>query len=300
MHRISDADAYMGRNGLTYNRKNNTIDLWKSSGDEDIPVYKVVPQYSSTKRQGTYAPKMPKLIPIDEWNATHNIDACSSVTASTSDSNIVNIIYSVMMNYEYGYDPDMTDINAMLQELTNKGVHVDTSDAFKRAWVSAHNKAERKTWGGSGDSYHYDSLTPGELEAIENYDTEYWEYVKDHPFNLKPASATDITSSTCTPKYMANMVSASSFDSANDENDELYKFHVAGYLQKSFAGLMEDWYTNDFEEALEHASEMGAQGLYVRIENQIDGRYRTITPEEWEEAAEYGEYPDHIREDLAL
>ena len=74
MHRISDADAYMGRNGLTYNRKNNTIDLWKSGGDEDIPIYKVVPQYSSTKRQGTYAPKMPKLIPIDEWNATHNIE----------------------------------------------------------------------------------------------------------------------------------------------------------------------------------------------------------------------------------
>lgn len=73
MHRISDADAYMGRNGLTYNRRNNTIDLWKSGGEEDIPVYKVVPQYSSTKKQGTYAPKLPKLIPIDEWNATHNI-----------------------------------------------------------------------------------------------------------------------------------------------------------------------------------------------------------------------------------
>lgn len=71
MHKISDADAYMSRNGLTYNRKNNTIDLWKSGGEEDIPIFKVVPQYSSTKRQGTYAPKMPKLIPIDEWNATH-------------------------------------------------------------------------------------------------------------------------------------------------------------------------------------------------------------------------------------
>ena len=64
-----------------------------------------------------------------------------SVTASTNDSSIVNKIYSVMMDYEYGYDPDMTDINTMLQELTSKGVHVDTSDAFKKAWVSAHNKA---------------------------------------------------------------------------------------------------------------------------------------------------------------
>ena len=124
--------------------------------------------------------------PVAEDNVVGSTS--SSVTASANDSSIANKIYSVMMNYEYGYDPDMTDINAMLQELTNKGVHVDTSDAFKKAWVSAHNKAERKTWGGSGDSYHYDSLTPGELDAIENYDTEYWEYVKDHPLNLKPAS----------------------------------------------------------------------------------------------------------------
>lgn len=142
-----------------------------------------------------------------------DIDACDKVTASTSASSIVNKIYSVMMNYEYGYDPDMTDINSMLQELTNRGVHVDNSTAFKKAWVSAHNKAERKTWGSSGDSYHYDSLTPRELEAIENYDTEYWEYVKDHPFNLKPAS---ITSSTDT-KYFANMVSAS--DDGADESE---------------------------------------------------------------------------------
>ncbi len=82
MHRISDADAYMGRNGLTYNRKNNTIDLWKSGGDEDIPIYKVIPQYSSTKRQGTYAPKMPKLVPIDEWNAAHGVTASTRVMAS--------------------------------------------------------------------------------------------------------------------------------------------------------------------------------------------------------------------------
>lgn len=81
-HRISDADAYMGRNGLTYNRKNNTIDLWKSGGDEDIPVFKVIPQYSSTKRQGTYAPKLPKLVPIDEWNATHNVEGSTGVTAT--------------------------------------------------------------------------------------------------------------------------------------------------------------------------------------------------------------------------
>ena len=252
---------------------------------------------------------MEDLFPGSFWGDLVDIDACSEVMASTAStavtSDIVNIIYSVMMDYEYGYDPDMTDINSMLQELTNKGVHVDTSDAFKKAWVSAHNKAERKTWGGSGDSYHYDSLTPSELDAIENYDTEYWEYVKDHPFNLKPAS---ITSSTDT-KYFANMVSASDDgyeqlaegdDTESEEYIENGKYYVAGYLQSTYRGLMSDLYSDDFEEILSAAADMAGQGLYIEITNRGDGRSERYTPEDFEVAAEYGEYPDHIREDLAL
>lgn len=95
LHHISDADAYMGRNKLTYNRKNNTIDLWKSSdAGEDVPVYKVIPQYSSTKKQGTYAPKLPKLVPIDEWNATHGVTASSKVLA-TEDNSYANHLIKI-------------------------------------------------------------------------------------------------------------------------------------------------------------------------------------------------------------
>lgn len=120
-----------------------------------------------------------------------------------------------------------------------------------------------------------------------------------HIYDRQTGEYLPITSAKQT-KYFANMVSASSFDSAYDENDNLYQFHVAGYLGDDYRGLMEDWYTNDFEEALEHAFGMGSQGLFVEIENQVDGRSRKLTPEEWEDAAEWGEYPDHIREDLAL
>lgn len=215
-----------------------------------------------------------------------------SVTASTNDSSIVNKIYSVMMDYEYGYDPDMTDINTMLQELTGKGVHVDTSDAFKKAWVSAHNKVERKTWGDSGDSYRYDSLSPRELEAIENYDTEYWEYVKDHPFNLKPAS---ITSSTGT-KYLANMVSASSSDSRYDENDELYKYYVAGYFDSNLRGLEDNLATHDFDEALDFAHKLASNGDYVEITNEITGKSHTYSPDDWMEAIEFGEVPSSTKD----
>lgn len=137
---------------------------------------------------------MKKYIKAEKVNASSN----------SKHTDLVNAIYSVMMNYEYGYDPDMTDINSMLQELTGMGVHVDNSSAFKKAWVSAHNKAERKTWGSSGDSMRYDSLTLGELDAIENYDTEYWERAIAHPFKIKPRSAYDVSSST---KYGADMCS---------------------------------------------------------------------------------------------
>lgn len=174
------------------------LDRWLDNDElkqYDIPSETEINRYLD--RIG-YCKKDGDVVPCDD------VEACDDIKATTDTSSIVNTIYSVMMNYEYGYDPDMTDINSMLQELTNKGVHVDTSNAFKKAWVSAHNKAERKTWGGSGDSMRYDDLTPRELDAIENYDTEYWEYVKDHPLNLKPASSTDITSSTDT-KYFANM-----------------------------------------------------------------------------------------------
>lgn len=204
-------------------------------------------------------------------NPSDDIDACDKVTASTDTSSIVNKIYSVMMNYEYGYDPDMTDINSMLQELTGMGVHVDNSRAFKKAWVSAHNKAERKTWGSSGDSYHYDSLTPSELEAIENYDTEYWEYVKDHPFNLKPAS---ITSSTDT-KYFANMVSAS--DTTEDDESEWYDWwdDVDGYLMgwdKEFKQLIYDFrnkngWTTDLNDPL---CDKLADVIYEYVRTHLD------------------------------
>ena len=178
MHRISDADAYMGRNGLTYNRRNNTIDLWKSGGEEDIPIYKVVPQYSSTKKQGTYAPKLPKLIPIDEWNATHNIEGSTKF------------------------------------------------------------------------------------------------------------------------RYMADMVSASSSDSAYDENDEPYRYYVAGYYSVDSNGhpygLAESLYTNDFDEALETAHTYCGNGDYVEFTNQITGMSLDYDPDDWNEAIEYGEFPTSV------
>ena len=207
-------------------------------------------------------------------------DQGTQVTSSTAVTpNIANKIYSVMMNYEYGYDPDMTDIDSMLQELTSKGVHVDTSDAFKKAWVSAHNKAERKTWGSSGDANHYDSLTPRELEAIENYDTEYWEYVKDHPLNLKSASATDITSSTEPDFDVMGLVDQ--FFTEVRELVEYFRYHNKNLnkrqdeLIENLSDALDSRSTTAAREAIENLN-YNTKGMYKAQEYYVTNLYAEL------------------------
>lgn len=87
----NDPDIYMNRNGLRYNSRNNTI-----TDRDDNPVFKVIPQYSHPKRQGTYPPKLPKIVPIDEWNAIHNVEGCDKVTCSSDtghDEGVVKFYY---------------------------------------------------------------------------------------------------------------------------------------------------------------------------------------------------------------
>jgi len=178
MHGTSDAERYMNRNNLVYNSATKIVGVYQGSDWRNpTPIYKVIPQYGSKKVQGTYAPKLPKIIPIDEYNSMYG----ESYVKESSHTDLVNKIYSVMANYEYGYDPDMSDINAMLQELViNNGIDDIKSNAFKKAWISAHNKAERKVWGRSGDAMKYDDLTPGEQDAIDNFDEDYWKRWRKH------------------------------------------------------------------------------------------------------------------------
>ena len=92
---------------------------------------------------------------------------------------------------------------------------------------------------------------------------------------------------TTKPKYFANMVSATSSDSAYDENDKLYTYCVEGcYSADSNGhpyGLADSLYTNDFNEVLREASNMANQGLYITIKNQETGDINEYSPDEWDE-----------------
>lgn len=155
---LTDDDIYeMIRQMLESDSPNADNDAWKLYVDGCKPKKKSKKKQMLTQRKGC-------------------VDSCGSRRKSEAlHGDLVYQIYSVMMNYEYGYDPDMSDINAMLQDLViNNGIDNIKSNAFKKAWISAHNKAERKTWGNSGDAMKYDSLTSTEQDAIDNFDEDYW------------------------------------------------------------------------------------------------------------------------------
>lgn len=62
---FSDAERYMNRNQLIYNSRDNIVYLHDLKTREDTPLFKVIPQYSNTKKNGYCAPKTPVLEPID-------------------------------------------------------------------------------------------------------------------------------------------------------------------------------------------------------------------------------------------
>jgi len=131
----------------------------------------------------------------------------------------------------------------------------------------------------------YENAPMAEVESIEDDDNDI-------------DACSEINCST-RPRYFANMVSASSYDSAYDENDELYKYYVAGYFSADHNnhpfGLAESLYTNDLDEVIETAWDYINNGDYIEITNQITGKSLTWDPEEWEEET----YMDDINAYLA-
>lgn len=55
MSSITAEERYMNRNGLYWDRRNNVIVA------NNVPIFRVRPQYGTRKVQGTYMPKLPIL-----------------------------------------------------------------------------------------------------------------------------------------------------------------------------------------------------------------------------------------------
>lgn len=222
---------------------------------------------------------------------SEDVDACTAVKAysyTPSRKRCTNVTDEVL---EYTKDA----YPALYDELESKDIWVSiwSDGEYSLSYNSIKNP----------DNFLSDSVKQDFMQAMEDlFPGSFWG-------DLVDIDACDtVTGST---KYFANMVSASADDDGfeqlvdgpdndTDEYIEYGKYYVAGYLRSTYRGLMSDLYSDDFEEILSAAADMAGQGLYIEITNRGDGRSMRYTPEDFEVAAEYGEYPDHIREDLAL
>jgi len=80
------------------------------------------------------------------------------------------------------------------------------------------------------------------------------------------------------------------------EDDEDYdakydaRFEINGYYSSNYSGLEADFYTDDWSEMEEVATEMLYRGDYVEIIDRTSGKSLRITPDEYDEAVEFGEW----------
>lgn len=108
------------------------------------------------------------------------------------------------------------------------------------------------------------------------------------PYN-ENIDACDKIETTTTPKYFANMVSAST-----DDGD--YKYYVAGYYDNLMRGLSDNLSTDSFDAVLEFANELANDGCFIQIKNLITGSEVYYDSNVWLEAIKNGDVPEDVFE----
>ena len=81
---------------------------------------------------------------------------------------------------------------------------------------------------------------------------------------------------------------------AEDDNDP--KYYVAGYYGSDLRGLEDNLATDDFTTALDFAHELASNGDYIEIINEVTGKAKSYTPDQWMEAIEFGDVPSDVYE----
>lgn len=300
----SNIDSDISRYKKALERKAAKSGLYENFGQDEIrklrEKYRELPDDTTDYRTAEH--NRNSISSFEEWCDTY-VGGCDKVTGATDISDEqVKFFYNG--KFLGACDPDYMECDALYELLES-----DTDAAIAvlnymnslgdPVFPTEEDDYEPETDISKVDIYELYSVFMQEL-SYDYSDTsdEYGFYVEFSGFEIfegKIADDADISSST---KYGADMCSIGASDEQESEDD--YKYYVAGYLGDDYRGLMSDLYSDDFEEILSTAADMSAQGLFVKITNMVDGRSERYTPEDFEIAAEYGEYPDHIREDLAL
>lgn len=103
------------------------------------------------------------------------------------------------------------------------------------------------------------------------------------------------------PKYFADMVSASYGPESEDgyeylveDDDDDYKYYVAGYFDENCRGVDDNLNSGDFDAILDKAHELACAGDYVEIKNLVNGKSHYYTSDQWMEAIEMGDVPSSV------
>lgn len=287
----NDPDIYMNRNGLFYNSRNNTI-----TDKDDNPIFKVIPQYSHPKRQGVYPPKLPKIVPIDEWNATHNVEGCDKVTCSiNSDYGEDMIKFFYKHQFLGACDPDYIECEALYDLMkSNKAVASQILEYMNHLGDPVFPVSE-EDWG--TPETNVDNVDLWELYTafMQELDYEYDEdksmgydfcvYPDFQPWDLEIFEG-EVAED--------NVVTGSTEVTASGKATDSYKYYVAGFFDKTCRGIDDNLNTGDFDAIVDKAHDLASHGDYVLIKNMATGESQFYTPDEWMEAVELGGVPDAV------
>ena len=86
------------------------------------------------------------------------------------------------------------------------------------------------------------------------------------------------------------------FNELQAEDDSDPKYYVAGYFSSDLRGLDDNLATDDFSTALDFAHELASNGDYIEIINEVTGKAKSYTPDQWMEAIEFGDVPSDVYE----
>ena len=201
----------------------------------------------------------------------YGADMCSIGAANTSKA---DIDYCIYYNGDiYDFDSDLQGQIKKLKSMIDADLAKGESVNFPECQVTSVALTVSDDGKNSTD-YDWDSE---QVEYCADTDDDYAKYVN----------------ATTKSGALKQSIKASSHDNRYDENDNLYMYAAKGYLQQNLVGLMDEIYSNDFQEVLDYATEMSS-GLYIELQNQITGASVVVTPEDWDEASEYGEYPTKV------
>lgn len=207
-----------------------------------------------------------------------------------------HVIWLIEGELTDGYDPYWTVGNVEIFPASDIAVNATTSIEANDSDNVLYERTFSVKSNGSSEDYTLsvvvEDLPNGEVgysvycpkiqdKYLETFETSYdaKDYIDSNEWDIQLPVGAEVEA--------CSIVQAS-----EDDNDPRY--YVAGYYGSDLRGLEDNLATDDFEEALDFAHKYASNGDYVEIINEVTGKAKSYTPDQWMEAIEFGEVPSDV------